>query len=151
MHPYLKYLIEDIQKAERQENDLVAFPEPTTFEEQMQEIERYISELGELLLSKYTGLKSQDFPPAHQLTADEMKLVLMAYDKMLFTWNIAIDWPENMPVSAQYDHLLNFVLEEKVTPVSTGTMHLDFCTGYAPDCDWDAYCHCLKSWKGSES
>lgn len=151
MHPYLKHLIEDIQNAERQEDDLIAFPKPTTFEEQMQEVERYISGLGELPLSKYTGLNSQDFPPAHQLADAEMELVLMAFDKMLFTWNIAIDWPKKMPVTARYDHLLNFVLEEKVTPVNTGTMHLDFCTGYAPDCDWGTYCHCLKSWKDFQS
>ena len=37
---------------ERQEKDFVAYPKPTTFEEQMQEVERYVSGEGECQLSE---------------------------------------------------------------------------------------------------
>lgn len=151
MHPYIKHLIEDIQNAERQEKDFVAYPRPITFEEQMQEVERYVSGEGECQISEFTGLTTDDFPQAQQLTEKDMEMVLTAYDKMLLSWNIQVDWPQDIPTAARYNFLLKFVLNYKTVPLSTGNIHLDFCTGYAPDCNWGTYCHCLKSWKDSQS
>lgn len=151
MHPYIKHLIEDIQNAERQENDPVDFPEPITFEEQMQEAERYISGEGERKLSELTGLGKENFPPAHQLTDKEMEMVLTAYDAMLFTWNTEVNWPHDMPIASRYNFLLNFVLSKKKNvPMSTGTIHLDFCAGYALDCIWEQFYNCTEFYDEKE-
>lgn len=147
MHPYIKHLIEDIQNAERQEKDFVAYPKPTTFEEQMQEVERYVSGEGECQLSELTGITKENFPPAQQLTEKDMEMALTAYNRMLHSWNVQVDWPQDMPITARYNFLLKFVLNHKIVPLSTGDIHLDFCTGYAPDCDWDDFCSCKEIWQ----
>lgn len=143
MHPYIKHLLEDIQNAERQDEDTRGYPSPKTFEEEM---ERYVSGEGGRPISKLTGLKKESFPPSKQLTDEDMAMVLTAYDMMLFTWNTEVDWPEKMPIAARYNFLLKFVLNKKIVPMSAGTVHLDFCTGYAPNCNWGQFCSCKEFW-----
>lgn len=63
MHPYTKYLLQDIKNAERSRNDNLNQSFPSTFEEEMEEIEYYISGRGEHPLSYFTGLKKEHFPP----------------------------------------------------------------------------------------
>lgn len=147
MHPYIKHLLEDIKNAERKENDNFGYPAPTTFEEEMEEMKHYLSGEGERPLSYFTGLEKEDFPPSEQLSIKDMESVLQAYDNMLETWNAVIIWPENMPIKSCYEFLLKFVLGSEFMPVDNGTIHFDFCTGYAPECDWGKYCSCLEYWK----
>lgn len=144
MHPYIKHLLEDIKNAERLENDSLGYLKPTSFEEEIEEVERYVSGEGEKPLSAFTGLNKESFPPSEQLTDEEMEIVLIAYDQMLATWNTQIDWQDNMPIRAQYDFLLKFVLNQRVIPLYNGIMHLDFCTGEPQGCDWGEYCYCLN-------
>lgn len=144
MHPYIKHLLEDIKKAEKGENDSLGYSKPTTFEEEMEELERYVSGEDEKPLSTFTGLNKENFPPSSQLKEEEMEIILKSYDQMLASWNTQIDWQKNMTVKARYDFLLRVVLNSKSTPLNFGMMHLDFCTGYAPDCVWGEYCHCKK-------
>lgn len=146
MHPYIKHLLEDIENAERKENDHFGYPAPTTFEEEMEEVERYVSGEGELPISELTGLKREYFPPSERLTDEDMEVVLTAYDKMLSTWNTQIEWQPDMPVRAQYDFLLEFVLNYKIVPINLGTIHLDFCSGDSSDCEWGEYCSCKEHW-----
>lgn len=73
MHPYLKYLLEDIEKAKRPLNDDKDYSYKEdgfagTFEEEMEEVERWLSGEGNRPLSYYTQLKIEDFPPAEQLS-----------------------------------------------------------------------------------
>ena len=146
MHPYLKHLLQDIKIAKRSEDDNLSCPSPTSFEEEMEEIERYISGEGERPLSYFTGLKKEHFPPKEQLSENDMKMTLGAFDGMLRTWNASIDFPENMPYSDRYEFLRNRILEEGFTPVKSGYIHFDFCSGYAPGCAWGKYCNCLDIW-----
>ncbi len=75
-----------------------------------------------------------------------MTQILQAYEKMLLSWNIRIVWPSKMPTKPRYNFLLKFVLIDKIAPMGSGIIYLDYCTGYAPDCDWGEYCSCLKYW-----
>src|SRR5690606_41725631 len=125
MHPYIKHLIDDIRNAAKKESNCQNSPEPKAFEEEMGDIERYIHGEDEIPLSQLTALNEADFPPANQLTDEAMRLVLAAFDKMLFTWNTAVDWRENMPVADRYNFLLNFILDHEIVPVSFGTIHLE--------------------------
>lgn len=146
MHPYIKHLLHDITNAKRCEEDSCNFPPPKSFEEEMLEIEKYISGDAEHSLSYYTGLKKEDFPPSEQLSEKDIKITLKAFDEMLETWNATIDYPEKMPCTDRYDFLRSNVLEEGFTPIKHGFIHFDFCTGYAPDCAWGKYCHCRDVW-----
>lgn len=144
MHPYLPHLLSDIKDAERTGKNNAEIPEPTSFEEEMEAIEQWVSGVGEQALSYFTRLKKENFPPGEQLSQEEMNSVVKAFDRMLKTWNIHIDYPGNMPTDARYKFLRNNILEERVAPVNSGSVHLDFCTGYAPDCQWGEYCSCRK-------
>lgn len=77
-----------------------------------------------------------------------MEVVLTAYDKMLNIWNTQIEWQPDMPVRAQYDFLLEFVLNYKIVPINLGTIHLDFCSDDSSDCEWGEYCSCKEYWDG---
>lgn len=144
MHPYIPYLLEDIEKAIRIKEENIR--QPQTFEEEMEEIERYVSGENEKSLQYYTNLDKEHFPPSNQLSEEDMKIVLDAFLKMLLSHNISVDYPSEMPVKERYDFLINKILNEKVTIVNSGLIHLDFCTGYAPGCDWGIYCPCKEFW-----
>lgn len=146
MHPYLKHLLQDIKNAGREEADSSSSTEPMSFEEQMKDVELYVSDINEQSLSYFTGLHNEDFPPSEQLTEEDMESVLQAFAQMLKTWNATIHYPEKMPCKARYEFLLNHALETEFTPVQYGHIGLDFCTGCAPDCEWGEYCTCLEYW-----
>lgn len=144
MHPYIPHLLTDIEKAKRQNNNQPHDPKPLSFEEQMEEVERWVSGDGEQPLSYFNGLKKQDFPPAEQLSLKEVESVCNAFDGMLETWNIIVDYPEKMPIHERYSFLREKVVEKRISPMGFGSIHLDFCTSNPEGCDWGKYCSCLK-------
>lgn len=146
MQQYLHYLLSDIQAAHKAEMD-VELTFPKTFEEEMEEVERYISGEGEQPLSYFTKLNKEVFPPAERLNQNEIKIVLDAFVTMLETWNAFIDFPKKMPLSDRYKFLRNNVLEVNFTPIKSGHIYFDFCSGYAPDCKWESYCNCIEYWE----
>ena len=146
MRQYLQYLVSDIQAAHKAEVDVEsAFPK--TFEEEMEEVERYVSGEGARPLSYYTKLHKEVFPPAERLNKSQMKIILEAYITMLKTWNAQIDFPEKMPLKERYEFLRNKILEVDFTPINSGQVYFDFCSGYAPDCEWESYCNCIEYWE----
>lgn len=147
MHPYLKYLLLDITNAKRCETDSCTYSPNKSYEEEMREIEKNISGDGEQPLSCFTRLKKDNFPPSEQLSEEDITTTLQAFEEMLKTWNASIEFPENMPNFERYNFLRNTILEEGFTPVNSGNIHFDFCSGYAPNCAWGKYCHCLDIWE----
>ena len=138
----MPHLLSDIKAAYQ-----VELPEeeiPMSFEEEMAEIEHWVSGDDERPLSEFTKLKKEHFPPSNQLHDDDMSAVLAAFDKMLASWNAAIAFPVDMPVARRYQFLIENVLEDEFTPISFGRITLDYCTGNSSDCAWGEYCPCLK-------
>ena len=144
MHPYIPHLLADIAAAHRSE-ELAELQKPQTFEEEMEEVERYVSEDPEHTLSYYCGLKKEDFPPAEQLSVSDMKAVIKAFDAMLSTWNLSIDIPKKLPAAFAYTLMVD-TLNKKTMITNYGFVSFDFCTGYAPECELKEYCPCLKTW-----
>lgn len=145
MHPYIPHLIEDIKAAHRAE-----IPEknntPQSMEEHFEEIEAWVrGDEPENTFGYHCGLRSENFPPPEQLTEKEMKLIRKEIEKMMYTWNVAIHLPERLPVDFAYKMIVD-TLERNITIVKSGRMNIDFCTGYAPDCDLKEYCSCLEIW-----
>lgn len=143
MHPYLPHLLADIMNAEQKEDEESYRKLPKSFEEEMEEMERYVSGDDERPLSYYTGLKKESFPPAEQLAEDDMKQILNAFDEMLKTWNVDIAYPDKMPITDRYRFLIETVLEDEITMMSFGFVCLDYCTGEPNGCAWGDYCPCL--------
>lgn len=145
MHPYLTHLLADIAAAHRIEIPREQTPS-ISFEEEMEEIEKWVKgEEPDYTFGYYCGLEAINFPPPEQLTDNEMKKVLKAFNRMMFSWNLDISLPEKLPISIAYKMTVD-TLDSKTSIVNSGFMGFDFCTGYAPDCVFKEYCPCLEIW-----
>ena len=144
MHTYLPHLLSDIANAHRAE-----MPEEEESEKSLEEyfeaIERWISGEEEHCFGYYCGLSPEDFPPAEQFTEEEMMLVRRTFDEMMLTWNHRFHFPDNLPISFAYKLMVNS-LNEKTGIVNSGYVNIDFCSGYAPDCELKEYCPCIEFW-----
>ena len=154
MHPYLPHLLSDITAAhqnEPSENFYVdCVDEDQAFEKHIEEVERYIAG-GETshTFGYYCGLQSIDFPPPEQLDNDDLKKVCEAFKKMMLTYNLSIELPDNLPAPFAYTLMVD-TLNTKTSIPTVGMITFDFCTGYAPECILKSYCPCLKYWNESE-
>lgn len=145
MHPYLPHLLNDISAAHHTEQPDET-PYTKIFEEEMEEIERWVEgDEHEHTFGYYCDLKAENFPPSEQLTAEEMQMVIEAFHNMMFTWNHSADFPETLPVAINYSMLVN-TLNEKTFIPKDGFVGFDYCSGYAPDCIFKEYCPCLEIW-----
>ena len=148
MHPYVPHLLSDITAAHRAKPSLPVFAK--TFEEEMEDIERWVAGEEEThTLGYHCGLAEEDFPPAGQLTDEDLLLVYEALKKMFYSYNIGIELPNELPAPMKYGLTVG-TLNEKTAIPDTGVMHFDFCTGYPPDCGLKEYCPCLKIWNEME-
>jgi len=87
-------------------------------------------------------LKSEDFPPAEQLSNQDLRRVCKAFRELLFTWNADISLPEALPLPLKYRFMVN-TLDEGFIVVNSGFFTFDYCSGYAPECPFKEYCRCL--------
>ncbi|MBK8602825.1 MAG: hypothetical protein IPN87_06945 [Saprospiraceae bacterium] len=144
LHPYIPHLISDIQNAFRPKEKT---PQRVmTFEEQMEEAENFVTRpLGFQTFSSYCGLTREHFPPSEQLSDADMQLVIPQFVQLLKTWHADVHLSEKMPVSFQYDLLIE-TLEHDFMYMEHGFMGIDFCTGNWDGCRLGEYCGCLQ-WK----
>lgn len=148
MHPYIPYLIADIEAAHRVEIPYKS-SEVSDIENHLEEVERWIAgDVPHHTLGYYCGIKTIDFPPSEQLSKQGIKLVCAAFKKLLFSWNVEIHLPDELPLDLRYRFMIK-TLDEKFFPMSSGFIHFDFCTGYAPDCVLKEYCPCLEIWNNT--
>ena len=144
MHPYISHLLADIATAHRTEIPEGIFRQ--SMEEHFGEIDKWVSgEEPEHTFGFYCGLNAENFPPAEQLTDEEMILIRKTFEKMMNTWNHGNELPEKLPVAFAYQMIVDS-LNMKTTIVNSGGMNFDFCSGYAPDCIFKEYCPCLEHW-----
>ncbi len=142
MHPYIPHLLEDIAKAHRKDSPQEQESEQS-IEEHLEEIERWISEDPPHTFGHFCGLKVEDFPPAGQLSEEDMAIVRKAFDKMMFSWNLDIDLPDELPMSIAYSMTVD-TLNQKTAIVNNGFMTFDYCSGAPEECVFKEYCPCLK-------
>jgi hypothetical protein len=88
----------------------------------------------------------EDFPPADQLSEEDMILVGKAFNKMMSSWNLDIDLPDNLPIPIAYSMTVN-TLNEKTAIVDHGFMTFDYCSGSPEGCAFKEYCPCIDRLK----
>jgi len=151
MNPYIPHLITDIKNAHRPDSFCNRADRSATFEEEMEAVENYATGTNiPPSLSHQCGLSIEQFPPAEKLTEDEMQTIIDAFQEMLSTRNMVADLPSGLPISRAYPLVID-LLKEDGWYLPGGTLHFDFCTGYAPDCELKEYCPCLKYWNEQDS
>jgi len=145
MKNYVSQLISDILNAQMAPIT-TAEKEKISFEEEMEAIENYAEGRNiPPILSIQCGLTTEQFPPEEQLEDEEIQQIIDAFDKMLQSRNIIMDMPERVPPRRAYPIIVN-LLHKEAWYFPTGTLHFDFCTGYAPGCELGEYCSCLEIW-----
>ena len=146
MKRYLDNLLSDIRNAHRSTFHPNTTAKKISFLEEMEIVENWVAgTVDQSTLSYHCGLQASEFPPENQLQSSEMEGIIEAFHEMLASWHIAADIPPNLPVQRAYPLLIG-LLDKDVIYFPGGTMHFDFCTGYAPDCELKEYCPCLKHW-----
>lgn len=146
MQSSIKKLLSDIQLAERKSSTRPEEEgEHNYWENEFKEIDQYIAGTGDVFTIKdILNLDKEDFPNSDLLSEEEILSILIALDKTLYTWNIAIEYPEEMPKKEQYHFFIEHSLDYETMIMDFGCMHLDFCTGDPTDCEWGTYCSCKK-------
>ncbi|MFN8438066.1 MAG: hypothetical protein U0V72_10520 [Cytophagales bacterium] len=145
MQLYITQLIEDITVASRSENIIkpVVQEEEETFEDYIEEVERFISGEGYEYLRSILGLDEIQFPPVDRLTDEQMESVVLAFKNCLASWNVCLDLPQNLPISIQYTSYIR-TLSQNIDVVNYGTVHLEACTYCSDVCPLGNYCDCKE-------
>lgn len=145
MEKYIKQLIEDIQNAHRQLTKEET-EKAETFEQHIQEVERFIAGEEDLIQQSFgyhCRLNKEQFPPPKRLTFEQMNTVCEAFEKLLYTWNVRADFPDELPVEMAYETLVSILDRKFITPTS-GFIGLEFCD-YEPEaCRFKEYCTCRE-------
>ena len=145
MNSYIPFLLIDIKNSHHPSSER-HIESPISFEEEMEEVEKWAAGVDiPPALGHQCNLSLEQFPPVEMLSEDEMKIIMIAFQEMLTTWNMEADFPLGLPVSRAYPLLIN-LLNEAAWYIPGGTFHFDFCTGYAPECELKEYCPCLEFW-----
>lgn len=118
--------------------------------EHFAEVERFVSEAPPNSFGDFCGLQVSDFPPAEQLTEDDMQIFIKAFEKMSFTWNITFSFPETLPTHLHYTIMVN-TLSEKTMITKHGFVTFDYCSGSPDGCIFGEYCNCLQYWQEVDS
>lgn len=147
METYLKQLVEDICNACRIEDPGDAQTRTEAYEDDLPElfaeVERFIHEDPIQDLSYYSGLRPEQFPPAEDLTQEQIDTVVNAFSEMLQSWNIAADLPDDFPNERKYPLLVS-LLNERFHIQNMGTVHWSFCDFDETTCPFGEHCLCKE-------
>jgi len=149
MHPYTKHLLDDIQKAFRPKDFFINRKKVSSgdeMEDHFADIERWLNQDQEPTFGSYCGLKSGDFPPVEFYSSIELKTLVKLFEQMMFSWNLSMDVPKNLPLERKYK-LMIATLDESTLMVEDGFVGFDYCTGNPEGCELEEYCPCLKYWE----
>ena len=126
MQVYIDQLLEDMAAAQRPEQERSPIEQPFSIEQHLEEVERWIAgEDPEQEFAYYCGLQPEQFPPAEDLTGEQLLAISKSFKKLLFSWNLDVSLPESLPLPIAYPFLI-CTLKEKVQIVTDGFSVLNF-------------------------
>lgn len=144
MESYIKYLLEDIAGAVREETATAGAIENwshDSFEEYIEDVERYLDCNPSHPFSYFCGLGKEQFPPADQLNSLQMERICNAFERMLYSWNLDAELPDQLPVNRKYELMVS-ILDEKVEVIDQGITTIEFCNYDPPSCPFEGHCTC---------
>jgi hypothetical protein len=148
MKKYLNTLLEDITEAKNnrpakrtiKEDEIMPFEFDDFMEDSIEEDEKPPKRTGNI--REIMGLKPEQFPPADYWTEDEAHILVKELNALLGHYNLAADYPTNLPPHLAYKTLVGAL--EKYAPIMPfGEWHLEFCNYDPAECPFGApYCTC---------
>jgi hypothetical protein len=143
MEAYITYLLADILEAERQGQPAPPSIYPEVVEDYADDAERWLENDPVYTFGYYCGLSPEQFPPAHLLSTLQMEKLCDAFSKMMFTWNLDTDIPDDVPVSKRYELLVS-TLAIKTDINNSILTTFELCSYDPPSCPMGEYCTCKE-------
>jgi len=144
MTRYVKQLIADIYAAQNQEEfELKAEAKILDLHAKEDHFFTNGKELYKEVFGKVCGIKTKEFPPSKFLTDVQMEGICEAIERLLFSWNLNTDLPDELPVEKAYQLLVS-VFDQKNTIVTHGQTDIEFCTSTPKTCVFGEFCECKK-------
>ena len=139
MEAYVVHLLSDILEAERPVQPMLSYVYPEMADEEAEEYETD----PQYTFGYYCGLQQEQFPPAHLLNSLQLDRLCAAFSKMMFSWNLDTDIPDDVPLTKKYELLIS-TLGIK-TEISSNHLHtFELCSYDPPSCPMGEYCTCKE-------
>ena len=140
MKKYLKYLLADINNAQRN------LPSAPPLDPEIPEMFRGPEEFVNAPIKpmhEWFGLDVHAFPPSDKWTKGEMTLIVRAMKKLWRTFNYEPLFPERCGIEMRYNLLIG-MLPEEIPWVSVGNISIDFCEDDPKNCGLGEFCMCRE-------
>lgn len=154
MKKYITQLLADLQDAHRPEKDWSEDNDTTTFEQHIEEVERFLNYEDEPTgptFGEACNVDKQVFPPAERLQPHQIEILNSAIKKLLWTWNITVELPDTLTLKKVYFFYVE-MFDTQVMIVDSGMIGVDFCESDFDLCPFgEAHCTCKKDYEEREA
>jgi hypothetical protein len=145
MQTYITQLVEDLTAAQGVVSNTKQVPTLESFEDYIAEVERNLRDEGERCIKDIIDIQEVAFPPANRLNPAQLNAVSDAYLECLYSWNICIDMPENLPEALRYTLLIS-TLNTKIIVMAHGFTHIELCNYDSTCCPFGIeFCSCIET------
>ena len=139
MEAYIIHLLSDIIEAERPVQQALSYVYSDTADDYDEEYEND----PQYSFGYYCGLQQEQFPPAHLLNSLQLERLCAAFSKMMFTWNLDTDIPDDVPLTKKYQLLVS-TLDIKTEISNYNLTTFELCSDDPPSCPMGEYCTCKE-------
>lgn len=148
MQPYIDQLRADIAAITTKRLAVRQSESDRSFEDQIQEVERYLHERPTQTLADHTGLEKVRFPPVEKLTDAQCAALAESLAACYFSFGVSLEIPREIAVWTQYQQYVE-ALDERVFTSYFGTTTIERChydfDGYCPF--MEPNCPCQRRWE----
>jgi hypothetical protein len=143
MDAYIVHLLSDILEAEGPALSPPNFFYLENTEDDTEDPERWPENDPVYTFGYYCGLSREQFPPADRLNSLQMEKLCAAFTRMMFSWNLDTDIPDDVPLAKKYQLLVS-TLDIKTDICNRDLTTFDLCSDDPPSCPMGEYCSCKK-------
>ena len=94
-------------------------------------------------MAELFGLEAEAFPPAEQLTAEQVDTLAQAILDLWASVNLKASLPKGLPLRLVYPFLVAAWRDDEVPILHDAKVPLEFCPGHPARCPWpEQYCMC---------
>jgi hypothetical protein len=144
MDQYIRQLIEDMGRAAGQApppnySRYSEMDEEQAFQEEMEEIEKFVEGKGERL-EDIIGIPQSLLPEDEKLSDAQLQRLVKEMEKLLQAWNFYPEYPENAPARMKYQALREIWINDFIH-MTEGMVHINFCGDNGKNCIFPGYCN----------
>jgi len=143
MEAYVIHLLGDILEAERPGQPPLQYAYPEFTEDEPDDEERWSEADPVYSFGYYCGLQQEQFPPAHLLDSRQLERICVAFTRMMSTWNLDTDIPDDVPTAKRYQLLVS-TLDIKIEINDSSLTTFELCSFDPPTCPMGEYCTCKQ-------